>query len=109
MKQKITGNKYNYLIELSEQRIFQILCICKMDKSKKSAITNVNAIIGEILQPVLGTDEIEDSFVDVDSRIGKNLFSSAVEIFKDKNWLCYLEKNLDEDIEQGGWNSDFKF
>jgi hypothetical protein len=102
MKEKIKGVRYNYLIDFSKME-FQIYAICKED-NKQSSITNLNTIIGEIVEPVLKTNEIENSWVEVDFKIGKKLFSIARNTFKDKHWINYLEKNLDEDKLQGGWN-----
>ena len=111
MRKKISGNQYDYFIELSHHKngsSFRILCLSKKD-NRKSAITNVNTVIGEIIEPVLKTNEIEGSAIDVNMKTGKKLFANAVDTFTDKYWVAYLEKNLDKDKEEGGWNSKFKF
>ncbi len=108
MKQKIIGKRYDYSIELLNRKTksaFQILCLHK-ETNRKSAITNLNTIIGEIIEPVLKTNEIEDSIIDVNIESGKELFAVATDAFNDKHWVEYLENDLDEDLEQGGWNSE---
>jgi hypothetical protein len=107
MKQKIKGIRYDYEIDFSKTE-FQIFAICKED-NRQSSITNLNTIVGEIVEPILKTNEIENSWVEVDLKKGEKLFSLAIITFTDKHWIEYLEKNLNEDKQQGGWNTKYKF
>ncbi len=105
---KITGNRYDYLIQLVPRKrgsTFEIISWYKEDNSQ-SSITNVNAVIGEIISPFIESDEVEDSSIDTSRKIGKQLFDNAVDAFGSNNWLLYLEDDLDEDKELGGWNTE---
>ncbi len=111
MKKIISGNKYDFKVILTRKQrgsLFEIQSLYKMDKSL-STITNVNVIISELLEPILKTNEFQDSTIIVDFKNGQKLFNTAVEFFNDKNWIGFLEGELDEDRREGGWNSDFLF
>ncbi|MDR0303770.1 MAG: hypothetical protein LBH98_03240 [Chitinispirillales bacterium] len=97
MKKQISGKRYDYIIELSEG-YFEVIAIRKQDK-RRSAITNVNYIIGEIIEPILKTRDIPDTIIKVNKKDGLNLFSSAVDALNDEIWGRYLENQLYEDFE----------
>jgi hypothetical protein len=99
MEQKIDSNRYKFAVKLINNVCFEIIAVRKKD-NKKSSITNLNTIISEILYPVLGTINIEDTSLTVEnSQKGKKLFDFAVETFNDTYWVCnYLEVDLDEDF-----------
>ncbi len=109
MRKKIVSNRYSFLIELAngeKENFFQILCLCKKENSK-SAITNLNFIISELLSPTINNTDI-DSILRINIIEGAKLFERAVTSFKNKSWVTALEKSLDEDRTLGGWNSSFK-
>jgi hypothetical protein len=82
--------------------------------NRKSAITNVNFIISELIEPVLSPDG-EDLDIDYETTLivtgleGESLFAASVEAFSDANWVERLEACLDEDRHEGGWNSNLEF
>ena len=98
MKQNIKGNEYDYIVRF-EDMIFEIIAIRKND-GKRSSITNLNTIISEIIEPVLNTTNIEETYLRVeDLQKGKSLFDSTIALFNDTYWVSkYLEKVLDEDF-----------
>jgi hypothetical protein len=78
---------------------FEVIAISKFN-GKKSAITNLNTIISEIIYPILNTTQVEETFLFIeDLQISKNLFDSAIDILNDTSWVDkYLEYELDEDF-----------
>jgi len=99
MKQHLEGNRYNYMVEYSNDRYFEISTIRKKD-SRKSAITNLNQIIGNIIEPILNTNCIEESYLYIDKENGRKLYEFAIELLSDKHWVSqYLEYELDEDMQ----------
>ena len=107
MRKKIEGNRYDFIIEGSNdgrEYIFQIFSFYKK-KQRMSEITNLNFIISELIEPVLNTIDI-DNMLSVKQLEGKKLFSKADSLLQNKSWVNYLEKCLDEDRSIGGWNAD---
>lgn len=100
MEQNINGFRYEFIVYF-EDNYFEISAIRKRD-GRKSAITNLNIIISEIIEPILKDNNFEDSFLIVEnSKIGRKLFEHSIEILSDKNWTNrYLEKYLDEDFQE---------
>ena len=100
MIQHIEGNRYDYTIKYLDNGVFEVSTIRKKD-GRKSSITNLNMIIGEIIEPVLNTNNIEDSHLEIKERaIGEKLYKRAVRIFSDKQWISkYLECQLDDDMQ----------
>lgn len=114
MKEKIVGRRYDFVIELEKNgnsNCFRILSMYKKEK-QKSAITNLNFIISELICPVLEIDDELDN-IDVDLVLnykqGKKLFLDTVSAFRDEAWFGKLEIYLDEDKSLGGWNANFSF
>jgi hypothetical protein len=99
MKQNIEGNRYDYVVEYSKKEYFIIYAIRKKD-GRKSAITNLNTIIGEVIYPVLNTTCVENSDLDIkNKRMGRKLYKFAIKVLSDKHWVNkYLESDLDEDF-----------
>lgn len=114
MKEKIVGRRYDFIVELEKNGIsncFRILSMYKKEK-RKSAITNLNFVISELIYPVLKIDGELDN-IDVELLLsykqGKKLFLDTVNAFRDETWLDKLESYLDEDRSLGGWNANFSF
>jgi len=101
MEQKIEGNEYNFVVKLTDNKIFEIIATRKSD-NRKSSITNLNVVIGEIVYPILNTIYVDDTSLNVDNfQIGKNLFDLAVDTLNDTFWVSrYLESYLDEDFSE---------
>lgn len=112
MKEKIVGQRYDFLIELEKygrSNCFHILSRYKKGK-RKSTITNLNFIISELINPTLKIDEENiDTELILNHQQAEKLFFETVSTFKNKSWLDNLEVHLDEDRKLGGWNSDFRF
>lgn len=109
MKTKIFGDGYKFLIELEKygkKYSFEILSLYKKT-NQKSAITNLNFIISELVYPIIKNSDI-DSTIFLDEIKGVELFQKSVSTFKDKSWIKMLEKELDEDRNIDGWNSNFE-
>jgi len=99
MEQHIKGNRYDYVVKYLDNEYFEISTIRKKD-SRKSAITNLNKIIGEIIEPILNTTCIEESYLYIDKERGRKLYEFAIEALSDKHWVSqYLESELDEDMQ----------
>jgi len=111
MREKILGNRYDFILKLEkaeDEYCFEILSLYKKGE-RKSAITNVNFIISELVEPILNI-ELEDSFLFPRSKKkAEKLFSRSLSLFRDKLWVEDLEEHLDDDRSCGGWNSNFKF
>ena len=99
MEQYIEGNRYDYIVKLIGDVVFEVTAIRKND-GKKSAITNLNSIIGEIIYPIVNTIYIENTYLNVvDFQKGKKLFDSAIDSLNGTYWVNnFLEKDLDEDF-----------
>lgn len=110
MKEIIFGNRYDFTIELEKNNgnySFEISSIYKKE-NKKSIITNVNFVISELISRVLHTADVETTIL-VSKNKGMRLFRKSLDAFKDELWVHYLESELDEDRNIGGWNSNFSF
>jgi len=104
MKQSIEGNRYDYVIKYSKKKSFVIYATRKKD-GRKSAITNLNTIIGEVISPILKTTDIEHSDLYIkNEEKGRKLYKFAIKTLTDKHWVSkYLESDLDEDF----YDSDY--
>jgi len=100
MKQYLKGNRYDYAVEYSDNGYFEISTTRKKD-GRKSAITNLNTIIGEIIDPILNTIYVNESYLYIkNKKIGKKLYEFAIEVLNDKDWVSqYLESELDDDMQ----------
>jgi len=110
MEERVFGNRYDFIIKLEKCGKSYCFCILSLFKSekRKSAITNLNFIISEIIDPILKKD-LEESDLFIAKKQGQKLFDESVKLFRDKAWLYMLENELDEDRDLGGWNSSFDF
>jgi hypothetical protein len=101
MIQQISGNRYDFTVRW-DGNYFEVSTVRKKD-GRKSAITNLNRIISEVLEPVLESSLIEDTYLIVDnSANGKRLFDQAIRVLGDIEWVSkYLESELDEDMQEG--------
>ncbi len=117
MKQKFEGIRYDYIIELDhgdDESHFEIKSMHKPDGCK-SCITNVNYVLSEFVLPILNPNDLDEYEVDFESTIvashaeGEALFQNAVSFFQAKTGLEWLEKELDNDKNLGGWNAEFEF
>jgi len=99
MKRSIKGNRYDYVIKYSDKGYFVIYATRKKD-GRRSPITNLNTIIGQVISPVLNLDCIENSDLYVkNKKKGKKLYRYAIKTLTDKHWVSrYLESDLDEDF-----------
>lgn len=110
MTTKYNGNRYNYQIEISpKHRTFEIYSKHLSSKSY-SCITNINFIISELSDSLSEKDFIEDSMWKIETlKKLEKLKEETITIFKSKKSIHFLEKLLDQDRLQGGWNSDIEF
>ena len=111
MKEQIEGNSYNYIIELEEgenEYCFEIRSLYKGDNSK-SVFTNVNFIIGELVEPIINIVPEESTINMTDKKKATLLYYTAIKIFKDRTWINGLEDYLDEDRSCGEWEAEFEF
>ena len=105
MKRKtFTGNRYDIAVvsDIATGH-FEIVARHRFC-GRTSSVTNMNAIIGQILSPVLGEDFIpEDSEIQVTGFARHNkLVKYAEEYLADGNWIG-LEEAFDEDRGLGEW------
>lgn len=100
IERKIDGNRYKFIVKLINDDYFEVVAVRKQD-NKRSSVTNLNTIIGEIIYPVLGVADMQDAFVNVDNvRVGRKLFDFAVKSISNTYWVSnHLENDLDEDFE----------
>jgi len=92
-----------------------LLCIeisaVHKESGRKSAVTNVNTVIGEILLPILNEEDEDievnfETWICISDRIKhEQLVEHAERCLKDGEFVKYLENMFDEDMQQGGWNS----
>ncbi|MCF8239773.1 MAG: hypothetical protein K9J16_00195 [Melioribacteraceae bacterium] len=109
MRIKILGGRYKFLIKLElydKDFSFEILSLYTA-KNQRSAITNLNFIIAELIFPVIETTDI-DTTIFLNKTSGIKLFQESILAFKNKYWINLLEEKLDEDRNYGGWNSNFE-
>ena len=106
----INGNDYNFkiLVEKYESEYLFEIKSKHIATNGKSAITNVNFIISELIQPILNID-VDDTVLSLNEIQSKKLFKKAISSFKNKSWLNALEEALNEDRNAGVWNANFAF
>jgi hypothetical protein len=105
MKTKtFTGNRYDIAV-VSDRATgyFEIIAIHRFC-GRTSSVTNLNAIIGEILAPVLGEEFMpEDSDIQVTGFVRhQKLVKYAEGYLADGDWIG-LEEAFDEDRGFGEW------
>jgi len=61
MNQNIEGNRYDYVIKYSKKKRYFVIYATRKKDGRRSAITNLNKIIGGVIYPILNTADIEDS------------------------------------------------
>lgn len=110
MTTNYNGNRYNYQVEINPtHRTLEIYSKHLISKSF-SPITNINFIISELSNSLSEKDFIEDSTWVIETLKKLNKLKEKIDvIFKSKKSIDFLEKLLDQDRLQGGWNSDFEF
>lgn len=107
MKMFVKGIRYNYKIfncyYNSNNNHFSIKAIHKQTR-RLSFITTINVILSE-----LGIDSNKSMFWESDWMLNRkkaNKYSKRTyELFSDKNFLSYIEKNLNIDRQQSGWEN----
>jgi len=104
-----SGIRYNFQIQVKKLDSYYTFEVNSqhIDSNRKSIITNLNFLISELIHPVLDV-VVEESFLLLTKRQSEKLFKRASIYFKNKSWITLLEESLDDDMEQGGWNSNFK-
>lgn len=111
LKEKIVGNKYDFIIKLSsfeKEYNFEIKTLCKKDNSK-SGIVNLNCIIDELIVPIINIMPVDSSICIRNEMKAYLLYSTTVSYFKEVSWIEYLEKCLDDDRSCGEWEAEFAF
>ncbi|MBU0561563.1 MAG: hypothetical protein KJ799_04630 [Bacteroidetes bacterium] len=105
------GIQYNFLIELDTEENGILDIWAKNRKTKQiSPITNLNSIISEIKSENDHHDlYYESSWIFTDKSEAIKTYNRAIDLFQNKLFVKYLEVNLDEDRQLGGWNSDYYF
>ena len=104
------GSKYNYQVDInSEYRTFEIYSKHLISRSY-SPITNINFIISELSDSLSEKDFIDDSMWKIETLEKLDILKENIDIiFRSKVSIDFLEKLLDQDRLQGGWNSDVEF
>ena len=106
--QTFPGNRYDITIESDTTDGYFEISAVNRNSGRKSVVTNMNAVISEILDPVLEIEDedIETSIFISDYKKHEQLVEWAKHCLRDKHWINnYLETSFDEDMELGGWNS----
>jgi len=90
----------------SEDGYFEIVATDKTT-GRYSSVTTVNQIIGDIIHPVLGYIDVEESYLEVENKkLFKKLIVHAIETLEDDNWLnTVLEPALNDDRAEGEWEA----
>jgi hypothetical protein len=108
IRKTFPGNRYNVIVEAdTTDGYFEVSAIHK-SSGRQSAVTNINTVISEILEPILkiGSKDVETSIWISDNIKHGRLVKWAIRCLKNKHWVInYLEGAFDEDMELGGWNS----
>jgi hypothetical protein len=110
-KEFFFGNRYDYIIVLTKiekEYIFEILASYKKDKTK-STITNLNYILGELVESIIDKEPIDSWIVLLDKKKANKLFNKSVGFFHDKLFIHSLELHLDEDRDSGEWEAEFEY
>jgi hypothetical protein len=107
IKAIFTGICYQYLIEADlSSGMFEIYAK-HIKTDRVSPITNLNQIISEFSQYCADEDETDDStWVIKDSDRLKDLCDAANVYFADTKGIDFLEEKLDEDRNEGGWDTE---
>jgi len=108
LKQTFPGNCYDITVEADATDGYFEISAAHRKSGRESAVTNVNAVISEILAPVLEIEDedIETSIFVADSIKHKRLVEWTEQCLKDMHWVAnHLEKSFDEDMQLGGWKS----
>ena len=105
MKKIINGSKYTFLI--SSYRFTNNFCFDIEARHKKtnrhSLINNVNCILSGLGADIYNNKFWESEWV-VTKKQSKKFFRLAVDFLVDKNFVHYIEKQLDLDRSLGEWN-----
>jgi hypothetical protein len=80
---------------------FEIIARDKLNNTK-STITNINWILSELITPIIQLENYETTIY-ASKEVFSNLYSNAVDSFRDKEWITYLEKELEKDKKNGEW------
>ena len=110
LQEKIVGNKYDYIIELSnfkKEYNFEIKTLFKKDRTK-SGIVNLNCIIDELIVPIINIMPIDSSIRIRNKKKAYLIYITSLSLFKEKSWIEYLEKCLDDDRSYGEWKAEFE-
>ena len=105
VKTIIKTNLYLFSILLQEIKsnyAFEIVAICKKDKTK-SSITNLNFIISELLEPFVTLEDYETT-IQTDKNTGNQIYHEAIKLFNDNEWIKLLTIKLDDDRRAGEWS-----
>lgn len=110
MTTNYNGNRYNYQVEINQKhRTLEIYSKHLISKSY-SPITNINFIISELSNSLSEKDFFEESTWEIETLKKLNKLKEKIDIiFKSGKSIDLLEKLLDQDRLQGGWNSDIEF
>lgn len=110
MKSSINGIKYYFKILVendTEEYCFSIKAVSK-ENNRTSRITNLNAILSELNIDV-ADKKSEESIWMVRKKESESLVRITRNLLLNREFVKYLEKNLDEDREQGEWeNQNYK-
>ncbi|MBD3339684.1 MAG: hypothetical protein GF353_11285 [Candidatus Lokiarchaeota archaeon] len=111
MKKTIFGDRYNYLLELAEDKKFYFEIYAKyVVTNQVSIITNLNCIISEFIDISENNPGYYETTWEFDEiKEADFMFKIAQDLFSSKYFIRYLEDQLDEDRELGGWNSCYRF
>lgn len=104
MKTDISGNNYNYKILINRagrSYLFEIIAICKIS-GRYSFINNLNTILSEFDIPENDVKFIESTWLLAKNEV-KHYFEFSNILFSSKQYIDYLEKQLDEDRSLGEW------
>ena len=110
MKRFFNGENYNFQITANFQyKTFEILAK-HLKSSKVSSITNTNVILSQYDEIISQKDFVEETEWKLkDNATLQLLISKSLTWFENISFVHYIEKELDKDMVEGGWNSTYVF
>ncbi len=115
MKDFFHSKRYAFQAEIYLKDISHFTIYGKhLKTSAVSPITNVNCIISSFSSILVDKDEVSDinwgSTWEIKDRIlAEKLWEEVIKFFQEDDFIRYLEYELDDDRDFGGWNSAYKF
>lgn len=114
-KEIFQGKKYSFQAEIVFNSTNYFTIYAKHLKTGAvSPITNLNFIIGALGQILVNENNIsetdwESTWNIEDRKLAESIWDEITISFKNPEFVCYLENQLDADRNCGGWNSAYNF